>query len=725
MRGKILLLSLLVGLLPLVVTSWLFYEYARSIIVADRVEIYLKHLSQQNADKIDLFLTERREEGLAMASNTTAAAMLSAPPTERPGSELIQVLNDYVQIQEVYDLMVLVDRAGRIRAVNNLNRFGDWFDPRILNGLLRQNISTFPEEARAWQECLQGQAAVRDWYYSGLVHRLYYFDDDDACRSYHLLFAQPVRDPATNTVVGVWLNIMNWEYIQAILDLVESDFNKYGLHSGYSLLLDRDGRRVLAAPARKNRKRGPAAPAGSPAPLPPGKPAGGTAQLGLDIAGLPDFSSLRQALQARQTSIQFSLGGRRFGGVAVIGERVLAWRLVISLDEGDIFKPVQRMGYIFVSIIGGVIGLILIGAWLLSRNLIRPLRDLQTTALDIARGNYSRRLAPRGEDEIAVVERAFNQMASMVEERRTELQQVNQALEEKVRQRTRALESGNIELRQTLQELRDAQGQLVQSEKMASLGRLIAGIAHEIKNPLNFIYGNTQFLDEYITRIHRYVGWLETHMATNEAGQEILADARRDANMEFVLGDLRSLAANFHEGAERIKTIVDDLRAFSRAGSGTPVEVDLGKTLDMCLNLLRNQYKNRIRIHREYGETPPLTVYNSRMEQVFLNLLTNAIQAIPADGDIWIRTRRLEKTVQIEIEDSGPGIPEQNLSKIFEPFFTTKEVGQGTGLGLSISYSIVQQHGGSIRVCNRTGSGGAVFQVELPLNADLTEGAAH
>ncbi|NLI46897.1 MAG: HAMP domain-containing protein [Acidobacteria bacterium] len=692
MRGRILLWLVLAGLLPLAAALLLFYQFARRIIVDDRVEIYLHHLSQQTADKLDLFLTERREEGAAMASNEGVEAFLRGVPAPAPvASPTLATLNEYVQIHEVYDLMVLVDSAGTIRACNSINRFGDWFDPRLLNELVGQAVDTYPVEAAAWRQAMQGRAAVHDWYASPLAHRLYFFEDDDASRSYHLLFAQPVRDHATGRVLGVWLNIMNWEYIQAQLDLVESDFRRYGLPSGYALLLSRDDRRILAAPQRRNRR--------------PGDTAN---RLGAELDAQSGLTALPAAIRAGGATVHLPAPVARYGGLARVGSRDFGWRIVVTLSEEDIFKPVYQLALAFTGIVSVAVVLVVAGAWLLSRQISRPLLSLTESAREIARGQYHRRVQPTADDEIGSLGDAFNQMARTVEERQQELEAINRDLEVKVRHRTEELEASNRELRQALQDLHDAQDQLVQSEKMASLGRLVAGIAHEIKNPLNFIYGNTRFLDEYADKLGRYLARVNAGAAPAE-----LVRLREELRIDFILGDIGGLAANIHEGAERIKTIVDDLRVFSRAPSGEPEEVDLCKVLDMCLNLLRNQYKNRIRIVREYGAIPPARVLVGKMEQVFLNLLSNAIDAIEGEGVIRVRTFTENGRVVIEVADSGPGIPPEHLNRIFDPFFTTKDVGQGTGLGLSLSYSIVQQHGGALRARNGA-DGGAVFRVELP-----------
>jgi len=184
---------------------------------------------------------------------------------------------------------------------------------------------------------------------------------------------------------------------------------------------------------------------------------------------------------------------------------------------------------------------------------------------------------------------------------------------------------------------------------------------------------------------------------------------------DFIQEDLKTLIDNFAEGAERINAIVTDLRSFSRMDADVAAEVDLHALVGMSLNLLRNQYKDRVAVHRDFGDIPKVRGYAGKLNQVFMNLLSNAFYAVGDKGDVWIRTRTARGgMVTVEIEDNGAGIPEDKLKRIFEPFYTTKPVGQGTGLGLSISYGIIEQHHGAIQVMSIPGKG-TLFTVRLPV----------
>ncbi|MDA2924431.1 ATP-binding protein [Acidobacteria bacterium AH-259-L09] len=306
-------------------------------------------------------------------------------------------------------------------------------------------------------------------------------------------------------------------------------------------------------------------------------------------------------------------------------------------------------------------------------------------------------------------------MAQSLEERSRALVELNKKLEEKVRERTRELEETNQQVREAYQELKQTQVQLIQSEKMASLGQLVAGIGHEIKNPLNFIYGNTDFLRAYIQNLKQLIKLYESEAKLKPEGVRKLGSLKKEMNYSFMLEDLNTLIRNFEEGAKRIHSVITDLKTFSRMDSDQFQSVNIHEPIDLALNLLHNEYRDRIDIHKEYGDVPRVECHPGKISQVFMNLLANACQAIGTAGDIWIRTFSEDGMAVVEIEDSGVGIEQEHLGKIFEPFFTTKSVGKGTGLGLSISYSIIQQHQGEIRVESQREKG-TKFSVRLPLS---------
>jgi two-component system NtrC family sensor kinase len=268
--------------------------------------------------------------------------------------------------------------------------------------------------------------------------------------------------------------------------------------------------------------------------------------------------------------------------------------------------------------------------------------------------------------------------------------EINLSLEQEVTRRTAEVERRNQELRETLEALKRAQAELVRSEKMASMGRLVAGIAHEINNPVNAVVNTA--------------GPLESTL-------EELIGRRGDPTQ--IAGDVREMLRVIQRGARRTKEIVQALHNYSRGDDDRLTDVDLHRGLDESLDLLRHHLKNGITVERVYGEVGRVRGHAGQLHQVFMNLITNAAQALGEKGRIKITTVREGGKAVISVTDDGPGIPSDVLPHIFDPFFTTKDVGEGSGLGLSIVHGIVERHGGSISVDSEVGRG-TTFTVTLP-----------
>lgn len=272
-----------------------------------------------------------------------------------------------------------------------------------------------------------------------------------------------------------------------------------------------------------------------------------------------------------------------------------------------------------------------------------------------------------------------------------------------------------MQLQETLQKLKSAQAQLVQSEKMVSLGQLVAGIAHEINNPIGAIYANMPPLIEYIDDIKGTVEIAENNL--DEIGLKILTEHKAQIDYEFVVDDLGNLLNSQKQAADRIRNIVLSLRNFSRLDQGDVKTVLLEEGIDSTLQMLVHNYKNRIVIEKDYTLNEMVECYAGEMNQVFMNILANAIQAIQGTGSIFITTAKVNENAVITIADTGMGMPEDVKAKIFDPFFTTKDVGEGTGLGLSISYGIIEKHHGTLTVeSNQSAENhGTRFIIAIPI----------
>ncbi|MGA9333604.1 MAG: ATP-binding protein [Rudaea sp.] len=275
------------------------------------------------------------------------------------------------------------------------------------------------------------------------------------------------------------------------------------------------------------------------------------------------------------------------------------------------------------------------------------------------------------------------------------------------------------ELEQAQARLHNAQDQLLQSEKMASIGQLAAGVAHEINNPIGYTYSNLGTLRSYVDNlfqlIEQYESTLRPLRAERPERWKAIDDLRHRIDYPYLVKDLPELLSESREGLERVRKIVEDLRDFSRAGYTEEWALsDLHRGLDSTLNIVWNDLKYKCELQKQYGDIPQIVCLSSRLNQVFLNILVNAGHAIEKRGTIVIATGRVGDDVFVDISDDGKGIAPEHLGRIFDPFFTTKVVGQGTGLGLSLSYGIVRKHGGRIEVQSQVGVG-TKFRVILPV----------
>lgn len=371
-----------------------------------------------------------------------------------------------------------------------------------------------------------------------------------------------------------------------------------------------------------------------------------------------------------------------------------------------------------------LVGLVLAGAislalYCLVYRIVRPVLEIAHTASQVAAGNLEQRAPVLTDDEVGLLARQFNFMVEQLQFSRDQAEIYSHSLEQKAQ-----------ELQTALQEVSSAQAQLVQSEKMSSLGQLVAGIAHEINNPVNFIHGNLNYLKGYIQNLVKLVRvYQQSYPDISPALQEV----HNDIELDFIVEDVAKILESMKVGTDRIREIVLSLRNFSRLDEADFKAVDIHEGIESTLMILQHRLKATakrpdIQIVKQYAQLPLVECYPGQLNQVLMNLLANAIDALEESNQgqsfeeietqpnmIWIHTQLIEPDwIRIAIADNGRGMSEAVQSNLFDPFFTTKPVGKGTGLGLSISHKIMtEKHGGKIW-CNSTLGKGTKFVIEIP-----------
>jgi len=322
-------------------------------------------------------------------------------------------------------------------------------------------------------------------------------------------------------------------------------------------------------------------------------------------------------------------------------------------------------------------------AWL-ARLIAVPVRQLVEAAKSVADGDLNARVNLDSKDEIGKLAQSFNLMTASLREARERMQKT--------------------------------QVQFVQSEKMASLGQLTAGIAHEINNPVNFVSANVGPLRRDIAEILSVLDKYDEAVATHQLQEKFQAveKLKQELDLPYLKGEINDLLEGVQDGALRTSEIVKGLRNFTRLDEDERKPADINQGIDSALLMLKHQLKNRVEIIREFGALPPVMCYPGRLNQVFLNLLANAGQAIASKGQIFIKTFSDGDIVTISIRDTGTGMTPEVRQHIFEPFFTTKPVGEGTGLGLPITYGIIEAHDGNIEIYSEPGQG-SEFVITLPV----------
>ncbi|MFN8791209.1 MAG: ATP-binding protein [Bdellovibrionales bacterium] len=375
--------------------------------------------------------------------------------------------------------------------------------------------------------------------------------------------------------------------------------------------------------------------------------------------------------------------------------------VALGASKSETKAVLRTVNLAFVTVVGTVIIFLIIISFVISSWVLKPLNELVDALQSFESQEQAVTIPVKNQTEIGLLTESFNQMFKKIWQARADL-----------RKKVFELQNANRELKET-------QTRLVHSAKMVSLGQLVAGVAHELNNPIGFIFANMTHMRDYSEKLIQLIRIAETE-------PQKLAKAKDELEFDYIVQDFPKLIASCEDGARRTKDIVLGLRNFSRLEEAKLSGIDIVQSLEATLDLLQGEIKGRIQIFKNYDPIPKIHGYPTQINQVFMNVLSNAVQAIEGQGQIWITTlflkdrRYKDGRVQISIQDSGKGMPPEVIEKIFDPFFTTKGVGQGTGLGLSISYGIIESHGGEIQVRSEIGVG-TEFIIILPVKPPTTK----
>lgn len=656
--------------LALVAVGFFSFRFTASALQNFIMEVELE-ITQHTMNKIDRLLYERYSDILTIAGETAFEHYLidlgkGAITSDQHNLRRIQ---DLSIVTGPWNTLFVVDSQGTIRL-------------STLDGEAGQPLSRWYYKQLAFERAMQGEANYSDFVI--LVRT----------GEPTVVFAAPIRDrnDPLKPVIGAVVADLSWMAVSQILDDVPED---------NVLLLNQAGD-IIA----NNTKY---ATQGITLPDAPRK------MLLNKLSNKHSKSIILQAHEGIFSEETLVCLARQKGYLSYKGS---GWNLILYLPGKTAFAPANQAALKVILIALPII--LFMSGWILlivHRVIVDPIGQLTKTIREITTGDLNKRALVTANDEIGLLAQAFNDMT-------IELRTSYEGLEEKIRQRTSELNKTIGELEKAQADIKQAELQLLQSEKLASIGQLAAGVAHEINNPVGFISNNMEILQQYIQSYTKILAMMDSLKKEIEAGDiektkvtlNEIKKFEKEVDLEYIRKDVNGLMEQTRRGLERINKIVTDLRTFAREDRGETAElVKIEEIIDSILSIVHSEVKYKADLTKEYGETPLIKCNVQRIGQVFINLLVNAAQAIEQRGTITIKTYTENNHVCIDVTDTGKGIAEENIKKIFDPFFTTKPVGQGTGLGLSVSYEIIKKHKGEIKVQSEVGKG-STFTVMIPIN---------
>ena len=393
----------------------------------------------------------------------------------------------------------------------------------------------------------------------------------------------------------------------------------------------------------------------------------------------------------------------------IMGNLGEIWFVAMTHNVSDLLKIATKTFRQYVLISLSLMFFMALIALFLGHKISKPIVTLARWADKINKSDIHPFPGKMPNDEIGLLSESFNHMVTRLNETMTSRDNLTQ----EVAIRKQAEQEALI----LAQELKDAQAMMLHREKMASVGQLAAGVAHEINNPIGFVASNLYTMKKYVSRLQEYVNQQDVLLKENRSDDEITDSLRqllKKLKIHQIIEDIPDLIDESTDGVERVSAIVKNLKSFSRVNDNESKHACINECLASTLKMVSNELKYKAEIQEEYGEIPEIECNPGELNQVFMNLLVNAGHAIEEKGQITIKTWQEDANIYIKISDTGQGIDPKSLPYIFEPFYTTKEVGKGTGLGLSITHEIVKQHNGNITVESTTGEGTS-FTITLPI----------